>query len=530
MKRPALKVPGVDTPHSLFYRAAKKRWVLKHKVEGKPNWPQAVAETEVQTDRQAIAWARAILLAPKSEPAASTTTGLTVAQLVDKWLELIKERPKLRGSTRGAKTSVLRSQVAKHIGDVRVDALTVEVLIGWVRKIRDQIAPLYLRNALQYFEEAIDDAILAKWTSLDNNPLRNPLLGHELPLLERLSGKTVVHVVRPSAQALLNDLSIAPHRWLRYLLAFATGLRDGEISGLVWANVYLDHEIPHVHVVQSVDSRRVVGPPKTEWSVRRVALWPPLVPILRAWLNEGWELFYGYGAPTPNDWVLPSQRGRGKPARPYTSGALRADLARLGLPTTDEGYELTFHATRRSLGTWLSEAGVEEATIGMLLGHKPKTVTGEAYTKESLPRGLRALGSFPLELPASLGAGAGAGTIEAPEGQTHSSETTSRSLAKSSTVDVDISNAAPSSRLSSLNMNFWVVLLARTPAREIRPQKLTVRRSRGAGGTTNGTMGAYLADPRPGVDWLPDAAPEVEHTAVALARTALRRAVRRRVG
>jgi hypothetical protein len=77
---------------------------------------------------------------------------------------------------------------------------------------------------------------------------------------------------------------------------------------------------------------------------------------------------------------------------------LRADLRAAGLPDEYEGYPYTAHATRRSLATWLAQAGVAEGTIKRLMGHAGSGVTQRHYTAQTIAMLQAAVQSIHLDL------------------------------------------------------------------------------------------------------------------------------------
>ena len=76
----------------------------------------------------------------------------------------------------------------------------------------------------------------------------------------------------------LNEIS----RLLVVRMALATGMRRGEILGLVWRNVDLDNGV--IHVVQSLTTRtRSIKPPKTNAGKRHIAIDKTTCEHLRKW-------------------------------------------------------------------------------------------------------------------------------------------------------------------------------------------------------------------------------------------------------
>jgi integrase len=86
--------------------------------------------------------------------------------------------------------------------------------------------------------------------------------------------------------------------WQRLLveLTLTTGLRSGELRGLIWDNV--DLEGGRLHIAQSVNRAGEAGATKTETSVRTVPMPAYLLPSLKRWrlgcpLSRGGYVFPG---------------------------------------------------------------------------------------------------------------------------------------------------------------------------------------------------------------------------------------------
>ncbi len=183
-----------------------------------------------------------------------------------------------------------------------------------------------------------------------------------------------------------------------------------EIAGLRFAKVLLEDPIPHLVVDVAVLTQgergwAQEGEVKSESSKRKVPLPPTFVEAFRWWWREGWAQTYGRQAPEAGDVLFP---GRLRDlARPRVAKHLRDDLRRAGQPTAFGPHPFTFHHLRHSCATWLDQAGVDEPTIGALLGHEGKTVTRRHYTAATLVRLAGAAMKIPLRWRGPLGLGAG---------------------------------------------------------------------------------------------------------------------------
>jgi integrase len=158
----------------------------------------------------------------------------------------------------------------------------------------------------------------------------------------------------------------APHVRLFVQLAIHTGARSGAIRGLTWDRVDLE-----ARVVDFAD------PEQAETRKGRAAV--PLNDALHAALFEARREADGCR-------FVVSFRGRpiGDPRRAFQAAAARAGLD-----------QLTPHALRHSVATWLADGGVDVQQIAAVLGHRDSRTTERVYIKrraESLRGTLDRLG------------------------------------------------------------------------------------------------------------------------------------------
>jgi integrase len=160
--------------------------------------------------------------------------------------------------------------------------------------------------------------------------------------------KALQTVTAPEARKLLAAAQEAPHGTL-WTLALTSGLRQGEILALRWADVDLEAGVVHVRAGKTARSRRTV--PLTQAALDALA--PAGAPA---------ELVFASGAGTP---INPRN-------------LLRAwhefSLAVLGRRTP-------FHSLRHSAATLMLSQGVPLRTISDMLGHSSISITSDVYVE-----------------------------------------------------------------------------------------------------------------------------------------------------
>jgi len=197
-----------------------------------------------------------------------------------------------------------------------------------------------MRTALgKVLQAAVD------WNLLEENPTRGIRLGDRMPKTPRLY-LTPAEILR-----LLNSLS-EPCRTL-VLVAVLTGMRIGEILGLRWKNVRLDHGT--IHVRESMTGGRF-GAPKTRSSKRDIPISEPLrealgVHQMRSRHIGADDLVFSTSKPTPLNPLNLLRR------------VLRPACVRMGLPP------ISWHSFRHTHATLLGEVGESLRTASAILGH-----------------------------------------------------------------------------------------------------------------------------------------------------------------
>jgi integrase len=155
--------------------------------------------------------------------------------------------------------------------------------------------------------------------------------------------------------------------------AFYCLLRIGEVCGLRWQCVRLEHEIPHVVIEKSY------GGPTKNGRPRSIPIHPELMPVLKKWHAKGWRKKFGQD-PRPEDLVFPNARGG--MATATREGYYRA-LRIADVPL------IRHHGLRHSFAQLLREESIPAAEIAALLGHtsEDKDTPGvtRTYVKDSLP-------------------------------------------------------------------------------------------------------------------------------------------------
>jgi len=172
-----------------------------------------------------------------------------------------------------------------------------------------------------------------------------------------------------------------------FLLAFGTGLRQGELLGLKWPDI--DFEKKELKVQRTIKQVTIIDQngnreyktieqiPKTKSSIRTVPIPSSLIPVLKEYRNKQKEEKLKAGPAYLNDiekgYVFTTELGSIIDAR---------NLLRIYKKILDKaGVKYRkFHAIRHTYATKLFERGVPLKIVSELLGHSNISTTANIYT------------------------------------------------------------------------------------------------------------------------------------------------------
>lgn len=306
---------------------------------------------------------RAVTKAERGEPQGDSRT--TVETFLKEWLSGPAER-KLRPSTYRAYRHYVEAYLIPHLGRHRLAALRPEHIDGMLAKARSPKGELLSPRTLQQIRGILRSAL--SWGERNGKVARNVAKLSEPPRVER-------HIVEPitttQAKALVAAATADPWGAL-YVLALDTGLRQGELLGLRWADV-TGRSLRVVQSREAVSGPATFGPPKSATSRRSV----------------------GFSATSER--LLATHRTRQaearlKAGRKWQDTGLvftRADGAALDGPTVTHRFQdflkandlprMRFHDLRHASASLLLATGLPARSVADRLGHSTTRLTQDTY-------------------------------------------------------------------------------------------------------------------------------------------------------
>ena len=159
-----------------------------------------------------------------------------------------------------------------------------------------------------------------------------------------------------------------------YYIELATGLRRGELLGLKWSDIDLEHGSLRVQrQIARIDGEIVEGPLKTKNAYRTLPLSADAISVLKMQKCKVGN----------SEWVFPSPAG-GPMSPDSVLHMLQRVLKRAGLP------RIRFHDLRHTFATMALQNGVDAKTVSSMLGHYSAGFTLDTYAHVTTDAQLKA--------------------------------------------------------------------------------------------------------------------------------------------
>lgn len=283
-------------------------------------------------------------------------------------------------------TEITRKQLTPKLGHVPLAQLSGQAIQGYLSsKLQDGYHPNTVAKHLRVLRQALKHAV--KWGLL----VRNPAAMADPPKQRR---REIPVWDEEQVRVFLAEAKRASRLYPLFLTAIMTGMREGELLGLRWADVDLALGIASVRqTFVRLGRRQLFKEPKTAAARRAIALPPIVVGALRelkAEQDENRKLLSG----DYKDYGLVFCQPTGKPLHAHNVvrrdfrrvqelRALWEDLRRQGVAEEHLPKPLphiTFHDLRHAHASYLARAGVPAKVAQERLGHATPHFTLQVYT------------------------------------------------------------------------------------------------------------------------------------------------------
>lgn len=295
---------------------------------------------------------------------------------LNEWLEQYV-RAGVRVKTYERYRCCITQHIAPYIGQISIDRLTAEDVQTMLNKLlveggeRHQgLSARTVNTARRTLKTALDKAVHLR--KIAYNPV-------EATKACRTEKPQIVVISHEQAQRLLHVAKAEDQAaYMAILLALSTGMRLGEILGLLWDNV--DFTGKKIYVSQTLVSTshgyRVEHSPKTKNGYRQIELSRHCVQELQA--HKGWQ--EGRKAEWLDRYddhglVICNDNGGYKDPSYFSYKVFKRLLAKAGISAV-----VRFHDLRHTHATWLLEKGVHPKVVAERLGHSSIRITLDTYS------------------------------------------------------------------------------------------------------------------------------------------------------
>lgn len=337
--------------------------------------------------------------------------GVTFAEYADAWEANRATLQAVRPATLRRDALVIR-RLRVRVGCMRlqdIDAATVKRL--YADMTADGMSPQEVHRThvklKQVLRSAVDDDMILR-NPCDRVRVPQPKPQDERRSLDRIEAALLV--------AALDGYGDADACATGVRLALATGMRLGEVLGLVWGNVSLSDGF--IDVVQALTAQDGIQPPKSAAGRRRIAIDAATAEHLRRWKDNqaatlraiwtradgsfdaaGWASFWkddGAGVP-----VVSNMRGGFYGKANYERWFRRFCVSNgFGAWYDGDGNRarhghyrgLRFHELRHTQATLLIADGVDVKTVQHRLGHENVSTTLDLYAHATHENDMKAAG------------------------------------------------------------------------------------------------------------------------------------------
>ena len=293
---------------------------------------------------------------------------MTLAQWLDRWLDEYAA-PRLRESTMSGYRIYAEQYINPRLGGKKMTSITTMDIQRMYTKLKKegrvhehpeyghQLSVNTVRRIHTMLHRAMADAVRAHIIP------RNPADGVTLPKVNTTTKRVLTD---KELDEFMETIKADPLWYDFFYTELTTGLRRGEICGLMWSD--FDERNGTLNVSRTLhrerDGRLVAGDTKTYAGTRKIVLPPSTAELLRARKEKSFSPWIFHDPLRPETPINPDSAYR----------RLKALLKQAGLPN------IPFHNLRHVFATRALASGVDAKTLSGILGHTDASFTLNTYT------------------------------------------------------------------------------------------------------------------------------------------------------
>ena len=294
------------------------------------------------------------------------TSEYTFAQWLDYWYKDII-LPQIEETTAYGYRGMIENYLKPQLGEIRLQKLTardIQQYYTWLMGEKE-LSPNTVIKHHNLLTNTLNAAERQEYIT------KNPMRAVSPPKKRQREAKFYT----PEQLGILLDKAVGTRLELPVFICAYLGLRRGELCGLRWSDVDLEHQTITIENTRTQAGKKEIEKgTKTASSTRTLYLPDTLCDMLKAAREHQQACRAEYkNAYDDNDYVVVMEDGR--PFRPnYLSELFGKFLADNDLP------KIVLHELRHTFASLSNQAGIPAYNIGKALGHSTPATTQKIYT------------------------------------------------------------------------------------------------------------------------------------------------------
>lgn len=290
----------------------------------------------------------------------------TFAQWLDYWYDNIIV-PQIEQTTAYGYRGMIENYLKPQLGEIRLQKLTardIQQYYTWLMGEKE-LSPNTVIKHHNLLTNTLNAAERQEYIT------KNPMRAVSPPKKRQREAKFYT----PEQLGILLDKAVGTRLELPVFICAYLGLRRGELCGLRWSDVDLEHKTITIENTRTQAGKKEIEKgTKTASSTRTLYLPDTLCDMLKAAKEHQQACRAEYkNAYDDNDYVVVMEDGR--PFRPnYLSELFGKFLADNDLP------KIVLHELRHTFASLSNQAGIPAYNIGKALGHSTPATTQKIYT------------------------------------------------------------------------------------------------------------------------------------------------------
>lgn len=283
---------------------------------------------------------------------------MTVEELCEQYFEIYIKTLSYRTEERYK--SIINNSIIPMLGKAKIDEIKTIHIQRYLHTLNDK-APATVKKHYYVLKKMFEQAV--KWNLININPCEGVVLPKEKRTEMKVWDKETINEFLKIVKGT---------KWyIPFLIAFTSGLRQGEIAGLKWQD--FNKEENTLYVVRTMQRNFELKATKTKSSMRKIVLMDSTIEALKwqlKWQEENKKTFDEY-----KDTGFICTHENGKPINPENMGKAFNKLVKSNnLPS------IRFHDIRHTFATLLLKNGTNPKIVSEILGHSNVQTTLNVYS------------------------------------------------------------------------------------------------------------------------------------------------------